>query len=193
MSSSSWFDIGRTLNFSLVILHAQKQPPVVLYKKGVLKNFAKLTGKHLCQTLFFNKVTTLFKKRLWHRCFPVTFAKSLRTPFLRSNSGVLLLHSTLFMICWTSNKFLPSSVKELQHNNLIKYYLDLGLFAKSLPISIFWSKPLYEIYGKVLPPRVSAFYTSPDLLVVRNFNNNCLILVVVCRSSFLATTFSQSR
>ena len=25
--------------------------------------------------------TTLLKKRLWHRCFPVNFAKFLRTPF----------------------------------------------------------------------------------------------------------------
>ena len=25
-------------------------------KKGVLKNFAKLTGKHLCRSVFFNKV-----------------------------------------------------------------------------------------------------------------------------------------
>ena len=28
-------------------------------KKGVLRNFAKLTGKHLCQSLFFNKVAGL--------------------------------------------------------------------------------------------------------------------------------------
>ena len=28
-------------------------------KKGVLKNFAKLTGKHLCLSLFFNKVADL--------------------------------------------------------------------------------------------------------------------------------------
>ena len=26
---------------------------------------------------------TLLKKRLWHRCFPVNFAKFLRTPFLK--------------------------------------------------------------------------------------------------------------
>ena len=26
---------------------------------------------------------TLLNKRLWHRCFPVDFAKSLRTPFLQ--------------------------------------------------------------------------------------------------------------
>ena len=28
-------------------------------KKGDLKNFAKLTGKHLCQSLFFNKAADL--------------------------------------------------------------------------------------------------------------------------------------
>ena len=38
-------------------------------RKSVVRNFAKFTGKHLCQTLFFNKVSgmrpgTLFKKRL---------------------------------------------------------------------------------------------------------------------------------
>ena len=53
-------------------------------KKGVLRNFTKLTGKHLCQqSLFFNKVAgLLLKKRLWLRCFPESFAKLLRTPFL---------------------------------------------------------------------------------------------------------------
>ena len=34
----------------------QKQPPEVFYKKGVLRNFAKFTEKHLCQRLFLNKV-----------------------------------------------------------------------------------------------------------------------------------------
>ena len=27
-----------------------------LYKKGVLKNLMKLTGKHLCRNLFYNEV-----------------------------------------------------------------------------------------------------------------------------------------
>ena len=31
--------------------------PEVFYKKGILRNFAKFTGKHLCQRLFFNKVS----------------------------------------------------------------------------------------------------------------------------------------
>ena len=41
-------------------LKSQKQPPEVSYKKGVLKNFAKFIGKHLCQSLFFNKVAGLW-------------------------------------------------------------------------------------------------------------------------------------
>ena len=74
----------------------QKQPPEVFYKKGVLKNFTKFTGKHLCQSLFVNKVAgprpaTLLKKRLWHRCFSINCVKGLRTPFLQKTSGPLLL------------------------------------------------------------------------------------------------------
>ena len=56
-------------------------------KKGVLRNFAKFTGKHLCQSLFFDKIAglrpaTLLKKRLWHRRFPLNFAKFLRATFV---------------------------------------------------------------------------------------------------------------
>ena len=66
-------------------------------KKDVLENFAKFTRKHLYQSLFFNNVTalspaTLLKKRLWHSCFSVTFAKFLRTPFLTEHLLWLLLH-----------------------------------------------------------------------------------------------------
>ena len=65
-------------------------------RKGVFKNFAKFTKKYLSQNLFFNKVSglrpvTLLKKRLWHNCFTVKFAKFLRAPFLQNTSGWLLL------------------------------------------------------------------------------------------------------
>ena len=58
-------------------------------RKGLLRNFSKFTGKHLCQVLFYNKVgdskpATLSKMRLWHRCFPMNFAKFIRTPFHRT-------------------------------------------------------------------------------------------------------------
>ena len=63
-----------------------------LPQKCVLKNFAKLTGKHLCRSIFFNKVeglkpATLLKKSFRHRYFAMNFAKYLGTPFLQNTSG----------------------------------------------------------------------------------------------------------
>ena len=70
--------------------------PEVFCKKCILENFAKFTGKHLCQSLFFNKTTglrraTFLIERPWRRCFPVNFAKLLRTPFLMEQFWWLLL------------------------------------------------------------------------------------------------------
>ena len=71
----------------------------VFCKKSVLKNFTKFTGKHLCQSLFFNKVAGLrpetcnfIEKIIWHKIFPENFAKFPRTPFLTQHLWWLLLH-----------------------------------------------------------------------------------------------------
>ena len=60
-------------------------------KIGVLKNFAKLTGKHLCQGLIFNKVAglwpaTLLKEETLVQVFSMNFVKFSRTPFLQNSS-----------------------------------------------------------------------------------------------------------
>ena len=75
-------------------------------EKGVLKNLAKFTGKHLCQSLFFNKIVvlravTLLKNRLWNRYFPVDFAKFLEHLFFRTRPGDCCLSSglTLYIHC----------------------------------------------------------------------------------------------
>ena len=59
---------------SLNAIKHRRSRPELLCKIGVLRNFAKFTGKHLCLSFFFNKTAglrpaTLLKKRLWHRCF----------------------------------------------------------------------------------------------------------------------------
>ena len=64
--------------------------------KDVLIIVAKFTGKHLPQTLFFNKIAslrpaTLLNERHWYRCFPMNFAKLLRTPILKNVCDRLLL------------------------------------------------------------------------------------------------------
>ena len=59
--------------------------------RGVLRNFAVFTVKHLCQNLFFNKVASLrplLKKRLWYRCFSVSFAKPFFTKHLLATTPI---------------------------------------------------------------------------------------------------------
>ena len=83
-------------NLDFEVMHYRSSHRRCSIKICVLENFAKFTGKHLCQSLFFNKVAglrlaTLFKKRLWHRCFLVNFAIFLRTPSLPNTSEQVLL------------------------------------------------------------------------------------------------------
>ena len=96
----SWVQLGiiKVIYFQnfMNINFYRSSHPEVFCKKGVLRNFPKFTGKHLRQSLFFNKVAglrpaTLLKKRLWHRCFHVNFAKFLRTPFFIEHICKLLL------------------------------------------------------------------------------------------------------
>ena len=56
---------------------------------------------------------TSLKKRLWHRCFPVNFAKFLRTPFLKEHLRWLLL------------EFLYSTVLQLSTSRQIKCKMKL--------------------------------------------------------------------
>ena len=68
--------------------------PEVFCKKGVLRNFAKFTGKHLCQSLFFNKVADLrpatllkkdsgnfIKKKTLTQVFPCEFCDISKNTF----------------------------------------------------------------------------------------------------------------
>ena len=65
-------------------------------KKGLLKSLVKFTRKHLCQSVFFNKVAGL------------NFAKFLRTPFLQNTSRQLLLKMFWFK-SYTRNGKKPST------------------------------------------------------------------------------------
>ena len=64
----------------------------MFYKTGVVKNFTKIIGKHLCWSLVFNKP------------FPVNFVKFFRTPFYRTPL-VLLKTKACFQICYIQQQF----------------------------------------------------------------------------------------
>ena len=70
--------------------------------KSVLRNFAKFTEKHLCLSLYFNKVAgqacNFIKIETLAQVFPVNFAKFLRTPFSQNTSGRLLLTLGFFLL-----------------------------------------------------------------------------------------------
>ena len=63
---------------------------------------------------------TLLKKRLWLRSFPVNFAKFLRTPFLQTTSGRLLLtgiyHKVDVVILFVTKEETCSYSKQLIQN-----------------------------------------------------------------------------
>ena len=100
--------------------------------KGVLRNFAKFTGKH----------HEFIKKRLWHRCLPVYFAKFLRTSFLKNTSEGLLLcirtESTipfLYGKIWItensySGMFQSVLVKISKPERTVSWWITLQLFWK---------------------------------------------------------------
>ena len=55
--------------------------------KKVLLKVSQNSQKNTCA-----RVSTLLKKRLWHKCFPVNFAKFLRTSFIIEHLWRLLLN-----------------------------------------------------------------------------------------------------
>ena len=138
-------------------MHSRSSRLEVFCKKGVLRNLTKFTGKHLCQSLFFNKVAglraaTLLKKRLWHRCFPVNFVKFLRTPFYtehlftQNTSGGCFWHSlkrNLYVDC--KNKNVCHNLVLLENNGLKKSYwrfslLNINLILKPKILIKAWLK-----------------------------------------------------
>ena len=92
----------------------------VLCKKCVLRKFEKFTGKHLCRSLFFNKVAGLFA---W-LCFP---------EFRFANVGNLIF-------CWSQINFFKNTKNSaktfnLLYNSSVTYrnvHSNLGLFLLNL-------------------------------------------------------------
>ena len=108
--------------------------PEVFCKKSFLRNFAKFTGKQRCQSLFFNKVAglrtaTLFKKRLWHRCFPVNFSKFLRTLFFIEHLWWLLLKVLRILV--NLKKHLTNFLENRKQRVVLMTNIHLGPVLKS--------------------------------------------------------------
>ena len=79
-------------------LRGRSGQPLEFCKKANLKNFAILTEKHLCWSLFLIKlqaVCNFIKKRLQHKWLFVNIAKFVRSPILKNICERLLLKGVL--------------------------------------------------------------------------------------------------
>ena len=79
--------------------YTRSSRPELFCRKGVVRNFEKFAGKHLCRVSFSIKLQALglrpallLKKRLWHRYFLVNLAKFLTIPFFIEHLRWLLLN-----------------------------------------------------------------------------------------------------
>ena len=100
--------------------------PEVFYKK-LSWQFRKIHSK--IQSL---RSATLFKKRLWHRCFPVNFPRFLRAPFFTEHLRWLLLYSHYTLngaiktvpVEGPSHRLLPTMFTFLINRNLSRFFVE---------------------------------------------------------------------
>ena len=79
---------------------ARREAPIIndmfkTFKSSVVNKF--MLCSEVRQKFILPATATLLKRRLWHRCFPVNFAKFLRTPFFIEYLWWLLLTCLTFM------------------------------------------------------------------------------------------------
>ena len=106
--------------FTLLHVHFsyRSSRPEVFCKWGLLE-ISQNSQENTCVRVFFNKVAgltpaTLLKKRLWYRCFPVNFAKFLRTPSVAASVTSYILHFYLKTIYNSSICILLSIIKNIR-------------------------------------------------------------------------------
>ena len=146
-------------------------------KKGVLRNLAKSTGKHLWQRLFFNKVAGQFWnliRSLCHRCFPVNFAKFLRTNFFTEYLRWLLLPLYIFGGILTSPLVFHYPFYQISRNSRLQMFFEICTFKsftnftwKHLCSCLFFNKVAdLKAYNFMLKPDSNA---GVSLWNLRNF------------------------
>ena len=97
-------------------------------KNGVFRNFAKFTGTHLCQSLFFNKIASLR-----HRFFPVNFMKFLRAGLHETRSELKPVWNfkplwKVVLFTWQFHYGQPWNLKLLSKIVLLTWIFHCGNF-----------------------------------------------------------------
>ena len=116
--------------FITTFIKCRSSPPEVFCKKDVLRNFAKFTGKHPCQSLFLNKVAdprsaSLSKESLAQVFFCEFCEISKNTVFKRTLPVVASGNDNLYLGYWQICFYSPLHVSKFCYQWGI--YIDLSL------------------------------------------------------------------
>ena len=105
----------------------RKDRPEAFYKKVILVNFAKFLRKHLCRSLFFDKVVgckpATLLKTLQHSCFRVNFALKKETAAQIISSEFCYFSEQLFNSILVNVYFLSKYENFQTSQNVIVYIL----------------------------------------------------------------------
>ena len=102
----------------------------VLYKKGVLRTFAKFTGKHLCQCLFLMKLQAkacnFIKKETLAQVFSCEFWESFKNTFSYRTALSTFSYSGCF---WNEE---TSSIHSLKKRKVLSIVFFMTMFNPKL-------------------------------------------------------------
>ena len=125
---------------------------MVFCKIGVLKNFAKFTGKHLCQCLFFNKVASL--RPFLYRTPPVAASiKYLTSMVIFFSETYLILCQTSIMELLSNNYHCVKSVRSRKFSG--PYFPAFGLNTERYSLSL----PIQYKCGKIRTTKTPNMHT----------------------------------
>ena len=113
-------------------------------KKGVLKNFANFTGKHLCRSLFLRPVT-LLKRDCNTGVFLWNLAKFLRTPFFTEHLRLQLLEIYFLIIKATSRNSFDVSWKTVTCEIIDTYFPKCSCFHVFL-LAYFFTTLIFQCF-----------------------------------------------
>ena len=128
--------VHRIVNWKILLL-TFLFPEAVFRRCSVKKLFLEILQNSQEKTcardpfLIKLQASTLLEKSLWHRCFPVNFAKFLRTPSFTEHLRWLLLYFFLltFLVsnCFSNNlnPFQPSAVFNIETSHLIQNQVQI--------------------------------------------------------------------
>ena len=104
----------------------------VFCRKRVSLEIAQSSQGNTCSRVSFLiklQACALLKQRLWHRCFPVNFAKFLRTPFLTEYFRWPLLFCILILKKCISRTYIMPYM--YVYNCISRNYGNCGYFVKA--------------------------------------------------------------